>query len=256
MALRPRLLRASASLGWPGEFAKGNFMSDADFRERLKTYFELMEARPELFVNSPGGVRILFDPEEIAAVERAITRHLEAHGLPLEGAQVGVVLRDPWFYVIRDAVEFSDGSRRTHARLANRNNNGSAILPVIEKRIVLVRHFRHALRRAILEIPRGGIEPGHTPEQTAHKELREEIGGVVNRIEQLGFVYGSSHLLGSGAHLFYAELESVGAPQIGEGIESIEQFTIKEFEDLMRGGNILDSITVAAYSHAKLRRLI
>jgi ADP-ribose pyrophosphatase len=231
-------------------------MSDADFRTRLKTYFELVEARPELFENPQGGIRILLDPAEIEAVEHAIAHDLESRGLPSEGANVGVVLNDPWFYVIRDAVEFSDGSRRTHARVINRYSHGSAVLPVIRGKIVLVRHFRHPLRRAILEIPRGGIEPGCSPEDTAYAEVQEEIGGIVRRIEALGFVYGMSHLSSSGAHLFFAELESVGAPQIGEGIASIEQFTVAEFENLMRRGDILDSITVSAYAHARLRRLI
>lgn len=231
-------------------------MSDADFRARLKTYFELAGSRPELFVNPQGGVRILFDPAEIAAVEHAIAHDLEARGLPPEGANVGVVLRDPWFYVIRDAVEFSDGSRRMHARVVSDQGGGSAILPVINRRIVLVRHFRHPLRRAILEIPRGAIEPGDSAEDTAHAEIREEIGGIVRCIEALGLVYGASNLIGDSAHLFFAELESVGAPQIGVGIETIEQFTVAEFEDLMRRGDILDSFTVAAYAHAKLRRLI
>ena len=231
-------------------------MSDADFEARLNTYLELVKLRPELFANPKGGVRILFDPAEIRAVEHGIAGDLRARGLELEGANVGVIMRDPWFYVVRDAVEFSDGSRRMYARIINRNDGGSAILPIFDGKLVLVRHFRHPLRRAILEIPRGSIEPGHSPEDAAYAEIREEIGGIVRRIEALGFLYGSTNYSGSGAHLFFAELESVGLPQIGEGIESIEQVTVAEFEDLMRRGAILDSFTVAAYAHAKLRQLI
>lgn len=231
-------------------------MSNMDFQARLKIYFELLESRPELFANPPNGVRILLDPVEIESVEKVIAHDLEARGVPPEGANVGVVLRDPWFYVIRDAVEFPDGARRTHARVINRHDNGAATLPVLNGRIVLLRHFRHPLRRAILEIPRGAIEPGASPESTAIAEINEEMGGVVRRIERLGFLYGTSNLYGSGAHLFFAELDSVGAPQIGEGIASIEQFTLAEFEDLMKRGDIIDSFSVGAYAHAKLRRLI
>lgn len=229
---------------------------NTDFSVRLKTYLELVDLRPDLFVNQLGGIKILFDPAEIQSVEHMVARDLEACGLPPEGAKIGVIMCDPWFYVIRDAVEFSDGSRRMHARVINRNGNGSAILPVIGENIVLVRHFRHPLRRAILEIPRGGIELGSSPEDTAHAEIFEEIGGIIRRIQPLGFLYGSSNLYGSGAHLFFAELEAVGLPQVGEGITSIEQFSIPEFEDLMRRGYILDSFTVAAFAHAKLRGFI
>lgn len=231
-------------------------MSDADHAARLEIYFAFAKSHPDLFTTVRDGIRILLDPDEIAAVERAVARDLEARGLPPEGAEVGIVLRDPWFHVIRDAVEFPDGARRTYARVVNRVGNGAAVLPVLDGRIVLVRHFRHAVRRWLLEIPRGGIEPGQTPEDTAHSELREEIGGRIRRIDLLGFLYGSSNLYANGAHLFFAELDSVGAPQIGEGIASIEQFTVSEFEELMQRGEILDAFTVAAYAHAKLRRLI
>lgn len=72
----------------------------------------------------------------------------------------------------------------------------------------------------------------------------------------LGFLYGKSDLFNSGVHLFFAELETLGTPQIGEGIASILQFTVTEFEDMMRRGEILGSFTVAAYAYAKLYRLI
>lgn len=223
---------------------------------RLRAYFEFAQSRPELFETVPGGVRILLDPAEIAAVERAVMRDLEKKGLPREGAEVGVVFRDPWFYIVRDAVEFPDGARRTHARAINRVGNGAAGLPVIDGRIVLVRHFRHAVRRWMLEIPRGGIEPGRSAEETARAEISEEMGGRVRRLTALGFLYGTSNLYASGAHLFLAELESVGEPQIGEGIVAIERMTAREFEEQLLAGEIVDSFTVAAFAHARLRGLL
>lgn len=128
--------------------------------------------------------------------------------------------------------------------------------PTLDGRLVLARHFRHAVRRWMLEIPRGGIEPGQSPEDAARAELLEEIGGRVRRIERLGFLFGSANLYGSGTHLFFAELEAIGEPQLGEGIAAIEQFTAQEFEARLLGGEIVDSFTVAAYTHARLRGLI
>jgi len=231
-------------------------MPDAEFDARMERYLEFAKARPDLFANPPNGIRILLDPAEIATVEKAVASDLEARNLPPEGAHAGIVHRDPWFYLVRDAVEFADGSRRMHARIINRIDNGTAVLPVLGNKIVLVRHFRHPLRRAILEIPRGGVEAGRSPEDTAREEIREEIGGVIRRLEPVGFLFGSTNIYGNGAHLFFADLESVGAPQVGEGVTAVELFTVAEFEALLRGGEILDSFTVAAYVHSKLRRLI
>jgi ADP-ribose pyrophosphatase len=223
---------------------------------RLAEYLEFAIARPELFDNPQGGVRIILDPAEIVAVEEAVACDLKRRGLPADWASVGIVFQDPWIFVLRDAVEFPDGSRRTYARVVNRIGNGAGALPVLEGRIVLVRHFRHAVRRWLLEVPRGGIEPGATAEETARRETQEELGARVGKLLHLGFLHGSTNLYGSGAHLFFAEIESVGSPQIEEGITAIEQLTPKEFEARLLAGEIRDSFTVAAYTHAKLRGLI
>jgi len=224
--------------------------------KRLNAYLEFAASRPELFHTPKGGVRILLDPVDIQRVETSVAANLALQGLPSEGAAVGVLLHDPWFYVVRDAVEFPDGSRRTHTRIINRSGHGAVALPVLHGKIVLVRHFRHATRRWMLEVPRGGIEPGQSPEATVRTELQEEIGGRVASVTRLGFLNGTTNLHANGAYLFFVELESIGEPQISEGIASIEQYTVAEFEALLMQGEILDSFTVGAYTHARLRGLI
>ncbi len=224
--------------------------------DRIDAYLEFAKGRPDLFANPTGGVRILLDRESIEAVERSVAETLREKGLDPAGAEVGVVFRDPWFYVIRDAVEFPDGSRRTHARSINRVGDGVAALPVHEGRIVLIRHFRHAARRWMREIPRGGIEPGHTPDDTVHLELHEEIGARAKRVEKLGYLLGSSNLYFNGAHLYFAELDTIGEPQLEEGITAIERVDVTEFERLVVEGEIVDSFTVAAFLHARLRGLV
>jgi ADP-ribose pyrophosphatase len=231
-------------------------MSQSERNARLEAYLAFARTRPELFETPPGGVRVLLEPAEIEAIETRCARELEAQGLPPSGAEVGVVFQDPWFYVLRDAVEFPDGSRRTHARTLNRIGNGAAVLPMLDGRIVVERQFRHAARRWMLEIPRGGIEPGESAEEAARKEVLEEIGGRVRNIQQLGFLLGSGNLYYNGAYLFYAELDGIGEPQLGEAIAAIELFTPAEFEQRLLAGEILDSFTVAAYTHAKLRGLL
>jgi ADP-ribose pyrophosphatase len=224
--------------------------------DRLKPYFALAASRPELFDNTDAGLRILMDPAEILRVEEDVARGLEKRGMPARLGQVGIVYEDPWFLVLRDAVEFPDGARRTHARTVNYTGDGAAVLPVFEGRIVLLRHYRHPPRRWLLEIPRGGIELGRTPEETAHAEIREEMGGEIARLERLGFLYGSTNLYRNGAHLFYAELSKLGEPQLGEGISGFEQLGLAEFEAMIREGRLHDCFAVGAFAHARLRSLL
>lgn len=220
---------------------------------RLASYFELIRQRQDLFDNSGGGLKILLDPVDILAVEHFAARDLIEHGHSPMGATAGCVLDDPWFVVLRDAVEFPDGSRRLHARVVIKKNHGSAILPLLNGRVILIRHYRHAIRQWMLEIPRGALEAGQTPEQAAVAEIREEIGGEMASLRQMGFVHGATNVYSGGAHLFLGELVSIGQPQLSEGITAIEELTLQEFEACIRDGKILDSLTLAAFAHARLR---
>jgi ADP-ribose pyrophosphatase len=66
------------------------------------------------------------------------------------------------------------------------HNGGAGALPLFEDgRVALVRQWRYPLGRYSLEIAAGRTEPGHTPEQTAMKELEEELGYRAERLEKL-----------------------------------------------------------------------
>jgi ADP-ribose pyrophosphatase len=232
-------------------------MSKTTRDRRIDKYLAFAAERPELFGPTAGaGIRILLDRGDIERVEDAMTRELRARGLPETGAQVGVVDEDPYFWFVRDAVEFPDGGRRTYARVISRSGFGAAVLPLLAGCVVLTRQFRHGVRRWSLEIPRGSTEPGHTPEDTARAEVREEVGGEIAELVPLGFVHGTTNLYSGGAYLFLARLTSVGAPQLAEAITSVEQVSVPDFERLLRAGEIVDSVTIAAFTHARLRGLI
>jgi ADP-ribose pyrophosphatase len=66
------------------------------------------------------------------------------------------------------------------------HNGGAGALPVFEDgSVALVRQWRYPLGRYSLEIAAGRIEPGHTPEETAARELEEELGYRASRLRKL-----------------------------------------------------------------------
>lgn len=229
---------------------------DSSFHKRIEYYLEFARKHPHHFANNLGSVKIVFDPQKIYAAEQASFLRNQALGLPLEGSHVGIISEDPWVTVIRDAVEFSDGDIRLHTRTMNRNNEGVAVLPMFENKIILIRHFRHALRKSILEIPRGAIDESATLEETARNELIEEIEGVAGELIPLGFVYGSTNLFSNGSYLYFTELKSLGSPQLDEGVEVIERFSIEEFESLLQKSEIEEAFTISAFCQARLRGLL
>jgi len=66
------------------------------------------------------------------------------------------------------------------------HNGGAGALPwFADGTVALVRQWRYAIRRYSLEIAAGRIEPGQTPEQTAARELEEELGYRARTLQKL-----------------------------------------------------------------------
>jgi ADP-ribose pyrophosphatase len=67
------------------------------------------------------------------------------------------------------------------------HNGGAGILPLFDKGMTaLVRQWRYPAGRYSLEISAGRIEPGHTPEETALRELEEELGYRAGKLTPIG----------------------------------------------------------------------
>lgn len=95
------------------------------------------------------------------------------------------VLHEGYIFTLVEAdFEAPDGS--TFTRDIVRHPGAVAVVPVRGDSIVLVRQYRAALDTRVLEIPAGlrdvGDEP---PEETAQRELIEEIGMKAGRLEHL-----------------------------------------------------------------------
>jgi ADP-ribose pyrophosphatase len=73
-----------------------------------------------------------------------------------------------------DEVERSDGHRT--AREIVEHPGAVAMLAWDGERLAMVRQWRHATGQVLLEIPAGTLEPGEPPEETARRELAEEVG--------------------------------------------------------------------------------
>ena len=55
----------------------------------------------------------------------------------------------------------------------------------------MVRQYRYAFGQTLLEIPAGKREKGEQPDETARRELQEEVGATAREWQSLGEVIAS-----------------------------------------------------------------
>lgn len=88
------------------------------------------------------------------------------------------------FTVTTHQVALEDG---TQSRRDVVNHNGGATVAALDEegRILLVRQYRFAAARELLELPAGKLEPGEDPQTAAARELTEETGYRADSLTKL-----------------------------------------------------------------------
>ncbi|MBI1252528.1 MAG: NUDIX domain-containing protein [Alphaproteobacteria bacterium] len=225
---------------------------------RIEAYLRLLDAHPRWLETPSGGLPIITDPSRIATVEQEVGARYQERGMPCSWAEVGVHYRDPYLFVMRDAVVFPDGSQGIHHRTlrSDAEFSGVVALPLYRDGVLLIRHFRHPTRRWHWEFPRGAIETGSSPENAIRQELHEEIEATIEGIEPLGRIHGATGFLGLGVLIFAVCISRFGAPARGEGIDEVRPVSIEAFEDMVRKDEISDSFTLGAFLRGRLLGLV
>jgi ADP-ribose pyrophosphatase len=123
------------------------------------------------------------------------------------------------------------------------------IIPIITKKeILLIKQFRHAVNKYLIEIPAGKIESNELPHEAAKRELAEETGyaGVLKPLTRcfLAPSYDTELM-----HFFVAEnMSKLENPNKMDEDENITNFVV-ELKDAIKycyDGTIIDCKTVTA----------
>ena len=126
-------------------------------------------------------------------------------------------------------------------------HKGSAVvIPVFEDgTVALVRQYRHAAGKHLLEICAGTLNEGEDPKEGAIRELEEEIGVRAGKIEKLTEFYVSPGFLTEKMHVYLAsELTEVGQKLEDDEILTIERHSFPALLEMIRNGEIEDAKTM------------
>ncbi len=150
------------------------------------------------------------------------------------------------FTVTQDRVQLKNG--HVAIREVVHHNGGAAILALREDGCVaMVRQYRYAVGRDVLEIPAGKVEADEAPLETARRELREEAGLIADSLVPFASVLPTCAYCTETIHIFLASsLHSTEQALDDDEFLSVFWMDLEDVFQLVMRGEIVDSKTVSA----------
>ena len=146
--------------------------------------------------------------------------------------------------VFVDEVQVHTGKRKV--REYTKHPGAAAVIPILpDGKIGLIRHYRYATNQTHIEIPAGKIDSGEDIEDTAKRELQEEIGYIPHKLTFLIKINPCIGYSNESIWLYLGEnLEQVDQHITGD--ESIEFYPVSfdKAVELVWSGKITDVKTI------------
>ncbi len=167
------------------------------------------------------------------------------------------LLATPRFRVVRQRERGADG--REHVRITVQHPGAVTILPLVsEDHVCLIRNYRIAVGKTLIELPAGTLEPGEDPAATAARELIEETGYRAESIEKLREFTMSPGILNERMYLYLASGLTPGPTmlEVGEQIEPLV-VTWQQALEMVYDGTIEDAKTLVGlmyFDHVRRQR--
>lgn len=133
---------------------------------------------------------------------------------------------------------------------------GVAILAFTDEgKVILVKQYRIATGKELLELPAGLIDHNENPKEAAIRVLEEETGWLAGQMDFVLEFYSSPGFTNEKVHLFIANDLSKTETNYDE-FENIEilEYDLDEAIRMITLGQILDGKTVIGLLHAKIEK--
>ena len=145
-----------------------------------------------------------------------------------------------------DTARFEDGPQ--FDREIVEHPGSVVIIPITDDgKVLLIRQYRQAAERFLLEAAAGTRETGESPEVTAHRELQEEVGYKAGKLISIGGSWVAPGYSTEYSYMYIAtELELAPLPSDdGEDIV-VEEVDFKDIQRLISSGELEDQMSIAA----------
>ncbi len=156
--------------------------------------------------------------------------------------------------VTKDEVMLENG--KTSYREVVHHGGGAGVIAIDENdNIYLVRQFRYALGKELLEIPAGKLEKSEQPLLTAKRELAEEAGIVASEYINLNTVVPTCGYCNEIIYIYAAKnLTFTNTNPDDDEFVSVIKTPLNKAVKMVLSGEICDSKTVSAVLQLNLLR--
>lgn len=158
------------------------------------------------------------------------------------------------FSVEQMDVFLPDGSAAV--RQVVRNPGAAAVVALDDRnRAAMVRQYRTAVGRVMLELPAGKLEPGEDPLLCAQRELMEETGLTAGRWQKLAAMRSSPGFCDEVLHLFLARDLTQGENNLDDDeFLTLSWVPLCDLLSMIDSGDLADAKSITALLLA-LRKL-
>jgi ADP-ribose pyrophosphatase len=116
-----------------------------------------------------------------------------------------------------------------------------------EGKVPMVRQYRKAAEKAVLEIPAGKLEKGEDPPEAAAREFKEETGYTAGNVR---YLFGGYSSIGYSTEIlrFYLATDLTSGATDFDDNEAIviEEYTPEELHGMALRGELIDQKTIVA----------
>ena len=156
------------------------------------------------------------------------------------------------FSVREGKIETSKGDE--YPRQVVINPGGVGVVAIVDGSVTLIKQFRISVEKYIIEIPAGRLEPGEKPEESARRELMEEVGYEASTMQLLSEYYSGVGFSTERMYIFLATdiKKKHATPEIDEDIEML-RFPLAEVKNMLDNGEFDDAKTIIGLREAIIR---
>lgn len=147
-------------------------------------------------------------------------------------------------HVVKDTVTLDDNSETLREIVYH--NGGVCIALKHNGKYFLVKQYRYAQEKEMLELPAGKIEKGEKPDEAILRESIEETGYSAKNIVKLGYVVPTCGYSSERIYLYYGEADEYKGQDldIDERLNAFE-YSLKEIKEMINNGTVDDAKTIA-----------